>query len=324
MKHSKILVTSVSVLLIVAVCLVSYRIVSWMLASGQAEDNTGDTIGALPVVDGAVVSINTPSVANESNVSVTKDDPVSSGDVAPAVHDDNDLIAKLTSHNYDEFRRRWKLLDDAARLSHIIKNSGTIISVWENIIQKDVDYVMYTVQEGDGFITIARKFQQRLDKVITYGSIKFFNGYTADTLKPYVQIRIPNGDFSILVLRDAFRLFILYNDIPVKGYRIGIGKDDATPAGEFQIEAKAAKPIWYSPKESEYKGEVIPYGDPRNILGTHWLSLKHPRYKSLGIHGTNDPASIGTKSSRGCIRLVNEEVRELYEILPSGTKVIIQ
>ncbi|MBI4245043.1 MAG: L,D-transpeptidase [Planctomycetes bacterium] len=116
---------------------------------------------------------------------------------------------------------------------------------------------------------------------------------------------------------------LIYNNIPLKTYKIGIGQNDSTPSTEFVVGTKAAKPVWYSPKNSEYKGEVIPYGDSRNILGTHWIGLNHQKFSGIGIHGTNSPSSIGTKSSRGCIRLENTDVEELYEILPQGTKVVI-
>ena len=60
----------------------------------------------------------------------------------------------------------------------------------------------------------------------------------------------------------------------------------------------------------------FPYGDPENILGTHWLGLNVPGY---GIHGTWDTNSIGKQATAGCIRLLNDDIAELYTILPVGT-----
>ena len=72
---------------------------------------------------------------------------------------------------------------------------------------------------------------------------------------------------------------------------------------------------------------MIPYGDPANILGTHWLALEPtgdtPRVSGYGIHGTWDDTSIGKQSSAGCVRMRNSDVEELYVLLPRGTPVLI-
>ena len=85
--------------------------------------------------------------------------------------------------------------------------------------------------------------------------------------------------------------------------------------GEFKITSRIENPPWYRPD-----GKTIPYGDPENILGTHWLGLNVPGY---GIHGTWEPDSIGRQSSAGCIRLLNDDVAELYVMLPVDTPVTI-
>ena len=73
-------------------------------------------------------------------------------------------------------------------------------------------------------------------------------------------------------------------------------------------------PTWYK------AGTAVPYGSPKNILGTRWMGITKPSY---GIHGTTEPEKIGQQVTAGCVRMKNEEVEELYNFLPVGTEVTI-
>ena len=84
--------------------------------------------------------------------------------------------------------------------------------------------------------------------------------------------------------------------------------------GEFKITIRLEDPVWF------YKGEAIAPDDPRNALGPRWMGLGKPQY---GIHGTIHPELIGQQVSHGCIRMRNEDVIELYKIVPIGTDVKI-
>ena len=101
----------------------------------------------------------------------------------------------------------------------------------------------------------------------------------------------------------------------MKKYSVATGKKNCTPVGEFKITDKLVHPTWFK------TGAILPPGSPENALGTRWMGFDKPSY---GIHGTIEPKSIGTQASEGCIRMLNEEVEELYSMVPVGTKVIIQ
>jgi L,D-transpeptidase ErfK/SrfK len=60
--------------------------------------------------------------------------------------------------------------------------------------------------------------------------------------------------------------------------------------------------------------------DPENPLGEYWLGLGN----HIGIHGTNDPASIGQAASRGCIHLGDDDIAEVFGLLSPGSKVLIR
>jgi hypothetical protein len=96
-----------------------------------------------------------------------------------------------------------------------------------------------------------------------------------------------------------------------------------TPAGEWSLYQKRENPTWYNPALDSWGAglpAVVP-GGPGNPMGTRALYITAPGL--IRIHGTTSPDSIGRYASHGCIRMHNEQVEELYDLVPIGTKVII-
>ncbi|WP_423407330.1 L,D-transpeptidase [Heyndrickxia sp. MSNUG] len=93
--------------------------------------------------------------------------------------------------------------------------------------------------------------------------------------------------------------------------------EDLTPEGLFTVTVKAQNPY--------YRKKDIPGGNPENPLGSRWIGFdaENTDGRTYGIHGTNDPSSIGKKISQGCVRIQNEAVASLYEYIPLGTKILI-
>ena len=101
----------------------------------------------------------------------------------------------------------------------------------------------------------------------------------------------------------------------MKSYPIAVGKPSTpTPLGTFQVSTKVKNPTWYGPNK-----QVIPPGK-KNPVGTRWMGLDK---KGYGIHGTNDPDSIGLAASHGCIRMLNREAEDLFARLEVGDQVEI-
>ncbi|RSD28201.1 L,D-transpeptidase family protein [Mesobacillus subterraneus] len=115
---------------------------------------------------------------------------------------------------------------------------------------------------------------------------------------------LPNPDsipFSIRVSLGSKRLTLYRSGQPVRTYPVGIGKMlTQTPVGEYVVVNREPNP-----------------GGPYGVM---WLSLSRLGY---GIHGTNDPSSIGKAVSKGCIRMHNRDVLELSRQVPNGTRVTI-
>ncbi len=114
----------------------------------------------------------------------------------------------------------------------------------------------------------------------------------------------------------------LDGDKPPFSYPLGIGREGlGTPLGKTKIVRKKENPVWRpTPRmreEDPTLPAVVPPG-PDNPLGTHALYLGWPTY---AIHGTTRPYGIGRRVSSGCIRLYPENIVELFEKVPVGTKV---
>ncbi|MDH7478865.1 MAG: peptidoglycan-binding protein [Syntrophomonadaceae bacterium] len=118
-----------------------------------------------------------------------------------------------------------------------------------------------------------------------------------------LNIPITTGNYSISVDLSQRILTLRRNNQLVKTYPVAVGKPDTpTPAGNWTIVQKTINP-----------------GGP---FGARWMRLNVP-WGSYGIHGTDNPSSIGQAASHGCVRMFNEDVIELYDQVPIGTPVQI-
>lgn len=168
--------------------------------------------------------------------------------------------------------------------------------------------IEYTVKPGDSLLSIATQYNT------TVSLIKKSNGLTSEVIHPGKILKILPGHFSIKIIRSRNILTLYYKGDFVKEYLVATGDYKATPLGEFTIVNKLRNPTWYR------AGAIVPPDSPENILGTRWLGLSK---KGYGIHGTDDPSSMGKYVTQGCIRMLNEDVEELYMLATVGTKVVI-
>lgn len=169
----------------------------------------------------------------------------------------------------------------------------------------------YEIQSGDVLVRIAYRLKTTVQALMALNKI-------SDPRRLYVGRKITyiDGSWSIKVSKSQFLLTLYRNDQLYRIFKVGIGKDDRTPIGTFKIKDKVIHPAWDSPDEGR-----IPYGDPRNILGTRWMGLEATGNTSqshigYGIHGTTLPDTVGTPSSAGCVRLKNDDVDDLYNFIP--------
>ena len=106
-------------------------------------------------------------------------------------------------------------------------------------------------------------------------------------------------------------------------YGIGVGREGFTWTGTERISRMSEWPDWHPPSEMIDRQPYLPRfmaGGPGNPLGARALYLGKTLYR---IHGTNQPSTIGTFVSSGCIRLINEDVEDLYSRVQVGTRVVV-
>jgi lipoprotein-anchoring transpeptidase ErfK/SrfK len=119
----------------------------------------------------------------------------------------------------------------------------------------------------------------------------------------------------VLVSIPDRKLALFENGRVVRIYRVAIGKSSTpSPVGEFKIVNRVANPTYY------HKGQVIAAGKG-NPVGSRWMGLSA---KGYGIHGTNQPNSIGKAASTGCIRVGKKDLEELFALVEVGDAVQIR
>lgn len=180
-----------------------------------------------------------------------------------------------------------------------------------------------TVQKGESLISIRKRvIGEHPGLVVSTGLIARSNQLRGDVLHPGEKLRIPTERVRMLVDLDAHWAFYLMGDEIVCAWPVGVGKlGSETRPGEYRVGDKRKDPMWFPPGQ-----EPVPFGDPRNPLGTRWIELEQPDGTAthLGFHGTNEPDSVGKDASQGCLRMRQGDIEELFEILPAGAGVTIQ
>jgi lipoprotein-anchoring transpeptidase ErfK/SrfK len=141
----------------------------------------------------------------------------------------------------------------------------------------------------------------------------------AKLTKPAVT---PSTIGPIVVIKRGSNELTLFNGTKVvRQFKVATGQNIyPTPLGTFQIVVKWKNPTWYPPASSWAKGlKPVPPG-PNNPLGTRWMGLSSP---GVGIHGTDEPTSIGYSASHGCIRMLVPQAEWLFDHVNVGTPVYI-
>ncbi len=227
------------------------------------------------------------------------------------------------SHRQERIEIGYRFIEPGVPDSERESLAGRALELNEQLLiqrpsVKDVE--KYIVRSGDSFTVITRKFKSL--KGCT-GALLMLNGLKeSDVLRRGQSLRISKGKWSILVDKSLFSLYLCYEDAPFRSYAVTIGANGKTPSAEFTVDEKNSKPMWWPPRDLGIRSPVK-YGDPQNPLGEWWIGLEHRFHSGFGIHGTNDPGSIGTQASLGCVRMKNEEVGEIAAIAFRGMVVRI-
>ena len=172
----------------------------------------------------------------------------------------------------------------------------------------------YKVQPGDIFSVIAKKYK------VPYEILMKINNITNPrSLQVGQTLKVINGPFHAIIYRSAFFMDVYLQNTYVRSYKIGTGKEGRdTPLGQWRVKSggKLIKPSWTDPETNvRYTAD-----DPDYPLGSGYIALEGIEPKTedisgIALHGTKDENTISTRSSRGCIRLFNGDLIELFNML---------
>ncbi len=128
------------------------------------------------------------------------------------------------------------------------------------------------------------------------------------------------GQTEIKINVPSRTLSLYKNSYLIGEYSVGVGYSQKmmTPQGYYKVEKKVIEPIWEHP----YKPEgAVRISNSKNPLGQRWIGFFEDKNMVYGIHGTNDPTSIGKFVSHGCVRMNNTDVEELFDLVDIGDTV---
>jgi LysM repeat protein len=191
-----------------------------------------------------------------------------------------------------------------------------------DVLQGDKLTAQYLVQPGDLLTRIGRQHK------VPFEILLRINGLARpESLQAGRRIKVVHGPFNAVVNRTTYTMDLFLQNVYVKSYKVGLGKaEHNTPTGRWLVAqgGKMIKPTWTDPDT----GKTYLGSDPDYPLGSRWIALDGIEGDAKGrtgfaLHGTKEPESIGTQSSRGCIRLFNGDVIEVYDLMEPGQSGVI-
>jgi len=171
----------------------------------------------------------------------------------------------------------------------------------------------HVIQSGETLGKIAKKYHVTDNLLAAINGIKDKNRIRASQ-----NLKVIQGPFHVTIFKNRHVMHVFLQETFVRQYTIGLGLENGTPTGEWSVTDKLVNPPYYSPR-----GEgIIAADDPDNPLGERWIGLRGVSGEAVGqqrygIHGTHDPSTIGKNESLGCVRMYNEDVEALYDMLVS-------
>lgn len=179
----------------------------------------------------------------------------------------------------------------------------------------------YVVQSGDALVNIGKRANVPAEALQRINNIS-----NPRNIRVGQVLKVPHGPFNAKIHKSQFRLDVYLGDTYIRSFPVGLGTEGGTPDGVWRVKNRLPNPTYFPPASSPHK-RIIPPNDPQNPLGKHWIGLEGVEGAAVGrngygIHGTIEPESIGREASLGCVRMRNEDVAQLYELLQPGKSMV--
>ena len=177
------------------------------------------------------------------------------------------------------------------------------------------------VKPGDMLSIIGKQYNVPYEILMEINNIKSPTQLQADD-----TIKVINGPFHARIYRSSFTLDLYLQETFVRTFPVGLGRlGMETPTGLWAVKpgGKLIRPSWRNP----LTGKLYNAEDPDYPLGSRWIGLEGLEGNAKGrrgfaVHGTNDPAEIGTAKSQGCIRMYNADVTLIYNLVVPGRSLV--
>jgi len=231
------------------------------------------------------------------------------------------LLVKATPSKVIEARDRlneaFSMPMNSVQRSVIKRKLSELADKWlfsRTVFPQDRFCSNYQVKPGDLLRTISNDHKVPWEILLEVNNIS-----RPELLRAGQMIKIIHGPFHAKVYRSTFTMEVYLQNTFVRSFRVGLGQEGKeTPTGLWSVKqgGKLIKPPWSDPET----GKLLHYGDPGYALGSRWIALdglggNAKGRTGFGIHGTIEPETIGTKSSKGCVRLHNGDVKKVYNLL---------
>lgn len=140
-----------------------------------------------------------------------------------------------------------------------------------------------------------------------------------DTAEPFVPEPVNESPVSLVVDLSDRRVYVYEAERVKTSFRIAVGRAGwETPTGRYEVMSMVENPTWQHP----FTGEIVPPGSG-NPLGARWIGFWTDGKNSIGFHGTPNEETVGRAASHGCIRMYNDDVMTLFEMVQVSTPVIV-
>lgn len=188
---------------------------------------------------------------------------------------------------------------------------------------------LYEVQPGDSLARIT----SRQGLAVDWRLIQRVNRITDPSrIRVGQKLKLVRGPVHAVVDKSEYRLDVFVGPpgaesqwMYICSFAVGLGEQGSTPLGEFVVrtDSKLINPVWRNPRT----GEHFAADDPKNPIGERWVGIEgvggSAGLEGYGIHGTIDPASIGSDASMGCVRMRDGDVELMYEMLEEQVSQVL-
>jgi len=205
---------------------------------------------------------------------------------------------------------------DAERVRGELARLNQLMVFSPRVLPGDPHVDAYIVKSGD----MLQKIGQQHNTPWRFVS-RINNDLNPKRLQLGKRLKIVRGPFHAVVHKRDFRVDVYLDDLYIRSFTCGLGEFGSTPVGHFIVRrhSKLINPEWTNPRS----GKRFLADDPKNPIGEYWIGLKGTDKETellsgYGLHGTIEPDSIGQERSMGCVRMLNNDVALLFDMLTEG------